>query len=132
LSVENARNLVKRPTNDIPKIIERVKSGEEKVSVIFPERAAVPANRAHDNRRNAQGVTIKDMPKHDPDAQVIGLTYTIPSWVNAIDRVFMSDTLREVSAPARKKLIRELSALKSTTDSMMNRLLKPTRRKGRL
>ena len=130
LSVENARSLLNRPQEDIPKIVARVKSGEESICAIFPERAAKSLKQTHDSRRITQpAATVKDTPKYDPDAQVVGLTYTIPSWVNAIDRVFMSDNLCEVSTSARKKLIKELSALKSTADVMIKLLTQQARRK---
>jgi len=133
MSVENVRNLANRPHAEIRKIVERVKSGEERLYEIFPERAVKPKNELLDRRRrNPARATVKDTPKYDPDAQITGLTYTIPSWVGAIDRVFMGDNINAVSRPARKKLIKELSSLKDATDLIMELLLEQDCGKGRV
>ena len=120
LAIENTRNLLKRPRQDIPKIVERLRSGDEKVYELFPERIVKPTMQ----KEKRAGVTVKDTPKYDPDAQVVGLTYTVPSWINAIDRVSTSDNLYNVSTSARKKLIKELSALTGAATAMTELLMK--------
>lgn len=37
-------------------------------------------------QRRAEQPAIKTMPAYDPDAEVAGLTLTIPSWMSSIDR----------------------------------------------
>ena len=130
MSVENVRNLARRSYKDILDTLERIKSGKERVCDIFPERAVRPKIKPFDKQhKNATETTVKDVPKYDPDAQVTGLTYTIPSWVSAIDRIFMNDNIYAVSKTARKKLIKELSVLKETIDLMMDALSEKKRRK---
>lgn len=120
ISVENTRILSKRRLPGILLAIEQVKAGKLSVYEIFPERTSkLQKETLKKNRRlKLPKVTIKDTPKYDPDAQVAGLTYTIPSWVSAIDRIFMSENLREISKTARNKLTTQLSELKDIADAM--------------
>lgn len=48
--------------------------------------------------------SIKDMPAYDPDAEITGLTLTIPSWTSSLARVCKTANLNIVSASARRKL----------------------------
>lgn len=63
--------------------------------------------------------SIKDMPAYDPDAEISGLVFTIPSWISSIDRVRSAANLNSVSDNARSKLEIELLKLKETIDSML-------------
>lgn len=133
MSLENVINLTNRPQSEIREIVERVKSGEEKLYEIFPETAVRRKNELLDKRRrNPVRATVKDTPKYDPDAQVTGLTYTIPSWVSAIERVFMSDNIHMVSKSARKKLVKELSSLKDSANFMMELISEQNCGKGHI
>jgi hypothetical protein len=132
MSVENLICLANKPCMEIPIIVERVKSGDEKLHEIFPEIAARYAKiLAYKQDKNTIGVTVKNTPKYDPDAQVMGLAYTIPSWVNTINRVLISDNVQVVSKTALKKLIKELSVLKEAVELMMIRLSVDNPGKGR-
>ena len=62
--------------------------------------------------------TIKDMPEFDPDAEVVGLTLTIPSWSGSIARIVRSD-LNAVSDTARANLFLALNELKTMIDTMI-------------
>ena len=62
---------------------------------------------------------IKDMPEYDPDAEVVGLTLTIPSWSSSIDRVGRSD-LNSVSASALANLFSALTDLQNTIVTMIS------------
>jgi ribosomal 50S subunit-associated protein YjgA (DUF615 family) len=53
----------------------------------------------------------------------MGLAYTIPSWVNAINRVLVNDNFHAISKSALKKLYKELSVLKETVELMIKNLL---------
>ena len=88
MSVENLICLANKPCAEISVTVERIKSGDEKLYEIFPERGGRYGKRLPDIQIKPNiGVTVKDTPKYDPDTQVMGLAYTIPSWVNAINRV---------------------------------------------
>lgn len=68
---------------------------------------------------NAPVPGIKNMPKFDPDAEITGLTLTIPSWCSSIDRVRTKTDLSIVSSHARDRLAGALETLQSKTEEMM-------------
>lgn len=55
--------------------------------------------------------TVKDMPEYDPDAEIIGLTLTIPSWEGSIERVIKTTNLEQVSKKAKNELLEAFNAL---------------------
>jgi hypothetical protein len=63
---------------------------------------------------------IKEMPVYDPDAEILSLTLTIPSWISSINRVRASAKLAGVSDNARKKLTAALSELRSVAGIMLS------------
>lgn len=79
------------------------------------------------HNRNSTGrispKSVKDTPRHDPDAQVAVLSYTIPSWIKAISRLHTDEKLGEVSLLARKKLKSELANLKGIIDALNELIL---------
>lgn len=50
------------------------------------------------------GPSVKDMPAFDPDAEITGLTLTIPSWSGSIDRMIQKTDLTLVSVKAKERL----------------------------
>jgi hypothetical protein len=63
--------------------------------------------------------SVKDMPAHDPDAEISSLALTVPSWVSSIDRTRCMASLNDISSNARHKLEKELLLLKETIDTML-------------
>lgn len=63
--------------------------------------------------------SIKDMPKFDPDAEITGLTLTIPSWSSSINRVRTKTDLNIISDQARTKLDQALCSLQSQITEML-------------
>jgi len=57
---------------------------------------------------------IKNMPAFDPDAEITGLTLTIPSWSNSIERTMNNADLTIITPTARKNLEEALSGLQNT------------------
>lgn len=55
--------------------------------------------------------SVKDMPAYDPDAEVAGLTLTIPSWSGSIERVIRETDLDIVSTNAKERLVSALRRL---------------------
>lgn len=69
------------------------------------------------------GVSVKDIPEHDPDAETLSLCLTIPSWVSAIKRARLAINPAAISRFACGRLQEELTRLQSVVDTM-NLLLK--------
>lgn len=69
-----------------------------------------------------RGPSVKDMPEYDPDAEVTGLTLTIPSWRSSIERVRLQSDFPMVSENARSSLISALFELQKTISDMFRAL----------
>ncbi len=84
-----------------------------------PERkeSVLPSQRA------SAKPTIKDMPAYDPDAPLIELSLTIPSWTGSIKRSSTNIILEETSQSARDKLVESLKSLKFNIDELLTTLL---------
>ena len=63
--------------------------------------------------------SVKDMPEHDPDGEIVGLTLTIPSWNSSIDRVFDQTNLREISERAISALKKELMNMRDSIELVL-------------
>lgn len=63
--------------------------------------------------------SVKDMPVFDPDAEVTGLTLTIPSWSGSIDRIVNRTDLNIVSAGAKERLASALLSLQKKICEML-------------
>lgn len=62
---------------------------------------------------------IKTMPDFDPDAEITGLTLTIPSWTSSIKRTRSNSDLRSISLNARMNLQHALFNLQATIDEFL-------------
>lgn len=62
---------------------------------------------------------IKTMPAYDPDAEVAGLTLTIPSWMSSIERTKKTADLNVISPSAKDKLEEALEALQNKVQEML-------------
>jgi len=64
-----------------------------------------------DEDKLISGPSVKDMPAFDPDAEITGLTLTVPSWSGSINRILAGTDLRIVSVGAKKRLASALLRL---------------------
>jgi hypothetical protein len=64
--------------------------------------------------------TVKDVPQYDPDAEALSLTYTIPTWVNSIERIFTGCDFSQISFNARYKLRKELTSLICSAETLID------------
>ena len=64
-------------------------------------------------------ISIKNMPTYDPDAEIVSLSLTVPSWTSSILRVRDVTNIAETSPEARCRLREALISLKSITDKML-------------
>ena len=62
---------------------------------------------------------IKNMPEYNPDAEVTGLTLTVPSWGSSIYRVLNKSDLRNITPQARDKLVVALSDLQKAIEALL-------------
>lgn len=66
--------------------------------------------------------SIKDMPAYDPDAEIVGLALTIPTWVSSIERVESKAAFAEASDSAKSKLSSQLTELIKVASNLRLRL----------
>lgn len=78
--------------------------------------STAPASTSEDDAISS----VKDMPAFDPDADITGLTLTIPSWTSSINRVLTKTDLSIVSDTARNSLANELQSLLKNIDKMLS------------
>ena len=62
---------------------------------------------------------IINMPDYDPDAEVTGLTLTIPSWTSSITRTQSNTDMNSISLKARMNLERALFTLQATIEELL-------------
>lgn len=62
---------------------------------------------------------IKNMPEYNPDAEVTGLTLTVPSWGSSIYRVLNKADLGNITPQARDKLVVALSDLQKAIEALL-------------
>lgn len=62
---------------------------------------------------------IKNMPEYNPDAEVTGLTLTVPSWGSSIYRVLNKSDLQNITPQARDKLVVALSELQKAVEALL-------------
>lgn len=63
--------------------------------------------------------SIKDMPVYDPDAEIAGLTLTIPSWISSVARIQNGPDLQNASGSAKQKLKTALLNLTNTINDLL-------------
>jgi len=112
LSVDSTIRLSKKEPKEIHRIIEKLADRNTKVCEVLPKP---PPRKFKKNK-----ITVKDTPTYDPDAQIMSLTYTVPSWLNAIDKAFMDSDFNKISFKARYKLIKELTTLKNNAEVILD------------
>ena len=62
--------------------------------------------------------SVKDMPEHNPDAPVIQLCLTVPSWITSIQKATESATIANASDKAKQQLLEILDKLKAAIDTV--------------
>lgn len=63
--------------------------------------------------------SVKDMPQFDPDAEITGLTLTVPSWSSSLQRLKTKTDLSIVSSQAKGKLAEVLLDLHVQIKAML-------------
>ena len=81
-------------------------------------RTVIPHHPHHTGPRE-KGPSVKDMPAFDPDAPIVELTLTIPSWISSINRTKDHANLSEVSEAAKEKLIDRLTEFEKISSALI-------------
>ena len=63
---------------------------------------------------------IKITPMHDPDAEIAGLTLTVPPWVSSIERARNNADMNAASTGAKSRLEEALLSLQEKVSEMLS------------
>ena len=113
--------LAKLSASDVQSINRRLeRTGPEFARYQTTRKEINQTQKSKDIKRADGPVTsIKDMPKYDPDAEVTGLSLTIPSWSGSIHRIEQIMDFNSVSPEARAKLLDVLMDLQNSAMHML-------------
>lgn len=119
ISHQNVIDLSRMPPDEIRKVGRKIERSQQTFVQYKWTRKEIQEG-SHDTATLVQqGPSVKDMPQFDPDAEITGLTLTIPSWGSSIERIRTKTNLSIVSANARIKLIDALQDLQRIIDDML-------------
>jgi hypothetical protein len=114
LSVDNTVRLSRKAPTEIRGIIEKLADENIKICEALPK----PPPRKI-KKTKARIATVKDTPAYDPDTQIMSLTYTVPTWLSAIEKAFMDSDFDKISFKARYKFLKGLTALKNESELIL-------------
>ena len=113
--------LAQRSPEEIRELNKRLEHTQQPFAKYQTTRKEIQGLQQMSKREPGKQVSVKDMPEYDPDAEVVGLTLTVPSWSSSIDRIVHSD-LNNVSESARVKIRQALLELMDTINALITAL----------
>jgi hypothetical protein len=87
-------------------------------SAVFPFESATEFVRKVIDK-NSPPKSIKQTPPHDPAVLANSLIFTIPSWINAIERAALETNYKKISDLTHKKMKQALHSLSETANTML-------------
>ena len=109
------------PAEEIREVIERADKSPDNF-VHFKKLRSSLREQKQSDCASAQTPSIKSMPTYDPDAVVVNLSLTVPSWVDIIERAKMTTELVNVSIAARERLKVTLHALVKSAEDFIEKV----------
>ena len=124
ISHENLITLSKMPPEAIRKVAVRQQQGPARQFVSYKESrkdfmAEKPTDKKN-GRAQEELPAIKTTPAYDPDAEITGLTLTVPSWVSSIERARQNANIANVSQEAKRNLAAALQSLQDKISEMVS------------
>lgn len=121
ISFENIMALAEMDAEELKKLSKKIGRNPYAFARYSESRRSLrPDPSAKPTVPMAEQPAIKTMPAHDPDAEVAGLTLTIPSWMSSIDRTKSMAHLEAISPSARQNLWAALTGLEEKIQEMLN------------
>ena len=118
LSLNSTLSLARRDKETIIATLKRLADENVKICEIFPEEKD---RRTNSGKKSSK--TVKDTPAYDPDAQAMGLVYTIPSWMIVMDRVNITADFNAITVNAHRRLKKALEDLRNFADTMLTNIM---------
>ncbi len=113
---------------EMSEVLMRLSRENTPVKLIIAEQKALSRKtkrpgRPKLNNNETPRASVKDIPVYNPDAQINALAYTIPSWVNMVERTFSVSDFALISHGSRFRLAEELKRLIDSTSTMMSLIM---------
>lgn len=119
ISHDNVVELSRRSPEEIRKVWKRIEKDQAPFVQYKKSRAEI---RGEHDYRPEDIPEIKKTPAFDPDAEVTGLTLTIPSWISSMERVRENTDMKIISAKARSGLVEALTLLNDAIRQMIRKV----------
>ena len=119
VSHNDVLTLSKRSADEIRELNKRLERSQHPFAQYQTTRQEIQRMKPKSKPDREKQPSVKDMPEFDPDAEVVGLTLTIPSWSSSIDRIVHSN-LEIVSDSARERLHKALIELQESIVIMIS------------
>ena len=119
ISHKNLLELSRMSPEEMKKVVRKIEVTQQPFVKYNTTREEVQRSSGQFGRTPSTGPSVKDMPAFDPDAEITGLTLTIPSWASSIDRTRSKADLRIVSDKARNRLAEALLELQRKVSDML-------------
>ena len=119
VSHNSVLTLSKRSADEIRELNKRLERSQHPFAQYQTTRQEIQRMKSKSKSDREKQPSVKDMPEFDPDAEVVGLILTIPSWSSSIDRIVHSN-LEIVSDSARERLHKALIELQESIIIMIS------------
>lgn len=119
ISQDNIIELARLSPSDIRRVSTELAKGEAGYSDtrnIVPKRQKIKK----ETYSSIHEISVKNLPVYDPDAEILSLVLTVPSWISSIERTHASANFTKVSSNARQRLENELCHLQSAVDAVLS------------
>jgi len=120
ISHKNLVELSKLDEDKLKKMARRIEQTQQPYIQYCQTRREIQTTTENTTGEAGAIPSVKDMPAFDPDAEITGLTLTIPSWASSIDRMRTKTNLSIVSGSAKDKLIAALFDLQTRIEEMLS------------
>ena len=120
ISHKNLLELSRMEPSEMRKVVRKIEVAQQPfVQYNKTRREILPAG-SDGSAPSKPKPSVKDMPAYDPDAEITGLTLTIPSWSSSIDRTKNKADLSSISDNARIRLAEALAELQLKITEMLD------------
>ncbi len=125
VSQQELTDLSKLPKETVASIMEKAQSTEssEEATPTNNLSTMIAAEKKEPQRTKAPQLDtkIKDLPEYDPDAEINGLTFTIPTWIDTISRL-SGIPIRYASEKAKFNITKALNDLVQAISTLQHEL----------
>lgn len=118
ISQENLIFFSSQPKHKIQEVLKQIlSSGTSKnfndYKFLLTEKKKTVSSKTFD-------IQVKTMPEHDPDASIMSLIFTIPSWTSSLERICTSTDFNTASDKAKQSLLQKLKVLTNSIEKVTN------------